>query len=130
MAIRGMQARIMEPTAVSGTTVYYSKWVQIGSFNTFGALVTNVGTATGTITMQVGYSANQPGDDSIVAPLNFTTTSFQRNLATVANVAVTANASFAIETGITSASWVRVVYTNATNTGTVTIDAVAKSLSA
>jgi len=127
MAIRGIQARIMQPTAVSGTTVYASKWVQIGSFSTFGALITNVGTSTGTITLEVGYSANQPGDDSVAAPLNYTTASFQRNLATVASVSVTANASFAIETGITSASWVRVVYTNATNSGTVTIDAVAKT---
>lgn len=128
MATRSQQARILAPTAVSSTTTYYSSWMYVGNANTVGALITNVGTSTGTITVELGYEAADAGNPAITAPTNFAAgVSFLRNSAVVASVAVAANTSYAIETGTISATWFRVKYVNATNSGTITIDAVAKS---
>jgi hypothetical protein len=126
MAIRNQQARILAPTAVSSTTTYYSSWMYIGDAVIAGALITNVGTSTGTITVELGYESADAGNPAVTAPTNYSAVSFQRNLATVASVSVAANTSYAIETGMVSATWFRVKYVNATNSGTITIDAVAK----
>lgn len=129
MATRSQQARILAPTAVSSTTTYYSSWMYVGNHTIVGALITNVGTSTGTITVEVGYEAADAGSPAVTAPTNFAAVSFLRNSAVVANVSVAANTSYAIETGMISATWFRVKYVNATNSGTITIDAVAKAFS-
>lgn len=124
---RNQQAKLANNVAVSGTSTYTSNWFDVSVANTVGAMVTMTGTMTGTLTVEVSYEPVDTAAPSQITPVNFSAVSFLVNNATVANIAVAAAGVFVIESGITSATWFRVKYVNATNSGTFSVNAVAKA---
>lgn len=126
---RSQQAVILPTTAVSSTTTYTSNWFDISTANTVGAMITFTGTMTGTITVEVSYEPTQSGDPGQPAVVNSKAVSFFVNSAVAANIAVSGAATHVLESGTTSATWFRVKYVNATNSGTIKVDAVAKRFS-
>ncbi|MFN6269264.1 MAG: hypothetical protein ACK40T_02605 [Akkermansiaceae bacterium] len=124
---RSQQAILLNNTAVTGTNTYTSNWMDISYANSVGAMINFTGTMTGTITVEVSYEATQPGDPGQATPTNWKAVSFLVNSAVAANIAVSGAATHVLETGITTATWFRVKYVNATNSGVIHIHAVAKT---
>jgi len=124
---RSQQAILLNTTAVTGTNTYTSNWMDISYANSVGAMINFTGTMTGTITVEVSYEATQPGDPGQATPTNWKNVSFLVNSAVAANIAVSGAATHVLETGITTATWFRVKYINATNSGIVHVHAVAKT---
>jgi hypothetical protein len=124
---RSQQTQLLTPTAVSSTTTYTSNWFDVSYANSVGAMINFTGTMTGTITVEVSYEATQPGDPGQATPTNWKAVSFLVNSAVAANIAVSGAATHVLETGIITATWFRVKYVNATNSGTIHVHAVAKT---
>ena len=123
---RHAHKQLLPVTSVSATTTYTSDWMDISTFNTVGAAITTTGTATGTVTIEVAYELAQPADPGVRLPLNPKAVSFYVNSAIVANISTSGANTYVLETGITSATWFRIKYVNATNSGTIQADVVAK----
>jgi hypothetical protein len=124
---RSQQTILLNSTAVTGTGTYTSNWMDVSYANSVGAMINFTGTMTGTLTVEVSYEATQPGDPGQATPTNWKAVSFLVNSAVAANIAVSGAATHVLETGITSATWFRVKYINATNSGTIHVHAVAKT---
>lgn len=124
---RSQQAILLNNTAVTGTNTYTSNWMDISYANSVGAMINFTGTMTGTLTVEVSYEATQPGDPGQATPTNWKAVSFLVNSAVAANIAVSGAATHVLETGIITATWFRVKYINATNSGTIHVHAVAKT---
>jgi hypothetical protein len=90
-------------------------------------MINFTGTMTGTLTVEVSYEATQPGDPGQATPTNWKAVSFLVNSAVAANIAVSGANTHVLETGIITATWFRVKYVNATNSGTIHVHAVAKT---
>jgi hypothetical protein len=125
---RSQQVELLPNTAVTGTTTYTSNWMDISYASMAGGFFRMVGTATGTLTIEVSYEATQPGDPSNTSPNNHKHVSFLVNSAVAANIAVSGTSNHVWETGLTNATWIRIKYVNATNTGTIHCHVVAKAL--
>jgi hypothetical protein len=125
---RSQQVEILSNTAVTGTNTYTSNWMDISYASMAGGMVRITGTATGTLTIEVSYEATQPGDPSDTGPDHHKHVSFLVNSAVAANIAISAPGTYVWETGLTNATWIRIKYVNATNTGTIHCHVVAKAL--
>lgn len=116
---------VITNTAVSGTTVYTSSWFPMESYVAVGGQITFTGTMTGTLIVEVSYDA--PASlEAVQSPTNFNTVSISVNSAVTSSIAVGAAGTFSWELGsgnggAMTANWVRMKYTNATNSGTITI---------
>jgi len=124
---RSQQAILLNSTAVTGTNTYTSNLMDISYANSVGAMIIFTGTMTGTLTVEVSYEPTQPGDPGQATPTHAKAVSFLVNSAVAANIAVSGAATHVLETGITTATWFRIKYVNATNSGTIHVHAVAKT---
>ena len=113
---------ISSNVAVTGTNVYNSPWFPMESFNSVGCFISITGTQTGTITVDTSYDA-PTALESGAGPVNI-----HDNIAVFVTAALTTsipvsgNLREAFELGINgsiSANWIRVTYTNATNSGVI-----------
>jgi hypothetical protein len=126
---RSQQAIVLNNTAVTGTNTYTSNWMDVSYANSVGFMINFTGTMTGAITVEASYEATQPGDPGQVLPTNWKAISYyENNLHTsVATTSITAAGTTVIELGIINATWIRVKYINATNSGIMHVHAVAKT---
>jgi hypothetical protein len=125
---RSQQVELLSNTAVTGTNTYTSKWMDISYASMAGGMFRMAGTATGTLTIEVSYEATQPGDPSDTGPDHHKQVSILVNSAVAANIAISGPGNYIWETGLTNATWIRIKYVNATNTGTMHCHVVAKTL--
>lgn len=127
---RHTQATVLPTTAVSSTNTYYSNWFDISSYNTVGFLCNFSSTQTGTLTLELSYDLANPADPGVAQPTLIKAAAFYATAASVTasatSISVSGAAVHLIETGLTSATWARVKYVNATNSGNLTIQAVGK----
>lgn len=124
---RVLSKQILASTAITGTNTYTTSWIPVESFNDVGFQAIFTSTATGTLTIEVSYDAPKSVEGMENTPVNFNATSFYRNYAVVASVSITAGLTVSCELPSMTASWVRVKYVNATNSGTITVNMVAKA---
>jgi hypothetical protein len=99
---------VFSAVAVSGTTAYTSTAMSIELCNGFCGVLTTTGTATGTLKLQAS------NDNVLYVDLP--------NSGTTANIAVSGAGSHLFNVINVYYNYIRCVYTNATNTGTVTLN--------
>lgn len=126
---RSQQAILLNNAAVSATNTYTSNWMDISYANSVGFMATFTGTMTGTLTVEASYEATQPGDPGQALPVNFKAINYYENNShtSVSSTAIAAAGVTVIELDTISATWIRIKYVNATNSGNLTVNAVAKA---
>lgn len=118
---RSLTKVVLSSQAVSSTTAYTSSWFPMDTFSSVGAQIVFTGTMTGTLIAEFSYDV-VPSLEAITAPTNSNTASIQVNSATAASIAISGAATVSFEVGVAgarSANWIRIKYTNATNSGTI-----------
>jgi len=122
---RSLTKVVLSNTAVSSTTVYTSSWFPMDTFVAVGGQVVFTGTMTGTLIAQFSYDVVPALESQYVAgitPVNFNTASISVNSAVAASIAISSASTVSFEIGnggAISANWIRLQYTNATNSGTI-----------
>ncbi len=99
---------VFSAQAVSGTTAYTSSAMNLELCNGYCGVLTTTGTATGTLKIQ----GSNDGVTYVDLP----------NSGTTANIAVAAPASYLFNVINVYYNYVRCVYTNATNSGTISLN--------
>ena len=121
---RQLQKTLLQNTAVSGTNVYTTEFIPIASLETYAFQVVYTGTPTATVTIEQSFDLWQPNYKSPgvtpVQPTNFVTV-------TGSSAAPSAGNYLFETTTRSNANWVRLKWTNASGTGTITqVNFVAK----
>lgn len=112
--MRIVTKEVMSAQAATGTNAYTSGALKIEGCSGYAGVITTTGTLTGTAKLQ--------------SSLDGTTYVDLPNSGSTANIAVSGAASYQFNVADAFYNYVRVVYTNATNTGTVTITLNAKGV--
>jgi hypothetical protein len=121
---RHLQKTLLQGTAVSGTNVYTTEFIPIASLETYAFQVVYTGTPTATVTIEQSFDLWQPNYLSPgVTPAQ--PTSF---VTVVGSSAAPSAGNYLFEvTSKSNANWVRLKWTNASGTGTITrVNFVAK----
>lgn len=109
--------------AISGTTAYATAAVDVQFLDNIAFQVTGTSTATGAAQVQVSVDHNQDSLGNVTNAGNWV------NLGSSTAIDFGATASYYIAVNQLSAPYIRLVYTNATNTGTLTSLVCGKALS-
>jgi hypothetical protein len=112
--MKQVSKKVFDAVATTGTNAYTSSAMDISLCNGFAGVVTTTGTLTGTLKMQ--------GSIDNVTYVDLP------NSGTTANVAVSGAASQLFNVINVYYNYVRFVYTNATNTGTITLNCNVKGV--
>lgn len=112
--MKQVSKKVFDAVAVSSTTAYTSSAMDISLCNGYAGVLTTTGTLTGTLKLQGS------NDNAIWVDLP--------NSGTTANVAVSGAASQLFNVINVYYNYVRCVYTNATNSGTITLNMNTKGV--
>jgi hypothetical protein len=105
---------VLSSQATTGTTAYTSSALKIEGCLGYCGVITTTGTLTGTAKIQ--------------GSIDGTTFVDLANSGSTANVAISGAASYVFNVADAFYNYVRVVYTNATNTGVITVTLNAKGV--
>lgn len=116
--------KLQSAVAVSGTTAYTTAAVDVEFLDNIAFQVNGTSTATGAAQVQVSVDYSQDSQGNVLVAGNWV------NLGSSTSIDFGATGSYYIAVNQLAAPYIRLVYTNATNSGTLTSYVCGKSLSA
>lgn len=114
--------QLQNAVAVSGTTTYNSAAVDIECIDNVSFQIVGTSTATGSAKVQVSFDYNQDSQGNVLNAGNWITKS-------TTAIDFGTSLTYEIELNQSPAPYVRLSYTNATNTGTLSVWVGGKALS-